>query len=39
MVGVGSMVNSVSFEIPLNPKNATIITIDVIAAPIARDGP
>jgi len=39
IVKVGSITSSASFEIPSNPKNTTIITIDEIAAPIARDGP
>jgi len=39
IVGVGSITSSTSFEIPSNPKNATIIIIDAIAAPIAREGP
>ncbi len=39
MVGVGSITSSTSFDIPLNPKNAIIITTDAITAPIARDGP
>lgn len=39
MVGVGSITSSTSFDIPLNPKNITIITIDAIVAPMAKDGP
>ena len=39
MVGVGSITNSVLFEILSNPTNAMIIAIDVIPAPITREGP
>jgi hypothetical protein len=39
VVGIGSIVSSGSFVIPLNPKNTIIIVIDATAAPIPSDGP
>ena len=39
VVGVGPIMSSGSFVIPLNPKNTIIIIIDATAAPIPSDGP